>query len=83
MLLSLRPGCRLPHQEQSDFRQHFNNERFIAGEFVGGEFESYGSVVVRLAQVIEKTGQREDTVTGDKVLPAMSVVGEVDVPDPS
>src|SRR6185369_3973889 len=42
-----------------------------------------GFVVPYGSQVIQEAGQGEDAAAGDKVLPAMTIIGEVNVPDPA
>src|SRR5690349_7642697 len=70
-------------QVEEDLPQALVDDRFVPGELVGGELQGQGGVVVGVAQVVEEAGEREDAVAGEEMLPAVAVVGEVDVPDPA
>src|ERR1035437_1305024 len=40
-------------------------------------------VVAGVAQVVQETGQGEDAMAGEEMLPAVTVIGKMDVPDPA
>lgn len=63
--------------------QTVDDDPFILGKFVGREFERQGFVVARSAQVVEKAGKWKDAVPRQEVLPAVAVIGEMDISDPA
>lgn len=48
---------------------------------MGGQLQGHSVVVVGVSEVVEKSCQREHAMSGDEVLPAMTIIGEVDIAD--
>src|SRR5689334_20522812 len=78
----LLAGGFLP-QILQELLQALDDDPFVLGEFAGRKFQREGFVVLYGSQVIQEAGQGEDAAAGDKVLPAVTIIGEVNVPDPA